>query len=256
VGDGALVAETEAFAIVIDELRRNVWIAVLVAVVGVGAAMVFDVAAGTINTVMESALANLRETIRNVVPLSVLRYAIDLGDLLFVSAAEACTVLLGSVRRQMRIAIFVAIVGVGAAMIFNVLLRTDAAIFKSAAFEVIEGAILPDAAPTASNGRWWWRRSVINRRCRLGVIEVAYADLIAAAETVLIGFADIWRNTGVAKLVAILDVGLAMIFEVLAGAFDAIVKAALLKLIELARGSVPAILLGGGVRCSDAKTGG
>jgi hypothetical protein len=71
--------------------------------------------------------------------------------------------------------------------------------------------------------------------------QVGDSGVVATAEAFAIGVADFRGSTGIAEFVTIVDVGAAMVLEVAAGAFDAVVEAAALNVTKLARGSIPAV---------------
>jgi hypothetical protein len=151
----------------------------------------------------------------------------------------------------MRITVLIAIGEIGTTMILNVLLRASAAIFKSAAFKIIELAILPNPLPAGDRRRR--RRRLLSW---LGVIQVIDSGLITAAESIAVSLAKFWRKFGAAVLVAILDVGLAMVFKVLARALDSVMEPALLGLVELARRRLPITVLGCSELCADTQASG
>jgi hypothetical protein len=63
---------------------------------------------------------------------------------------------------------------------------------------------------------------------------------VSFAEAVAVVAAHLWRDVGVAELVAVVGVGRAVVLEVAASAFDAVMEAALLELAELGGRCVPA----------------
>jgi hypothetical protein len=66
-----------------------------------------------------------------------------------------------------------------------------------------------------------------------------HGAVISLAEALAIVLAKVARDPGVTVLIAVIHVRTAVIVEVLAGAFDAIVKALTLGLAELCRRSIP-----------------
>ena len=68
VGDGRVIATAEALAVGIADFRRSTGIAIFVAVVDVGAAMVIEVAVCAFDAVMEAAALNVAEFARGCIP--------------------------------------------------------------------------------------------------------------------------------------------------------------------------------------------
>lgn len=77
--------------------------------------------------------------------------------------------------------------------------------------------------------------------------HVVDANLISVAEAVAVGFALFRRQVRMAILIAVFDIGPAVIIEVLTGSFDAVLKPLTAKLIEFVWRSVPRP-----VRCAHA----
>jgi len=69
--------------------------------------------------------------------------------------------------------------------------------------------------------------------------------VIAVMETVPVVIPRAFRNVGVAELIPAFDIGRAVMIEVLAGSFNAVVETLTLDFAEFARGGVPSALVGG-----------
>jgi len=172
----AFVAATEAFAVIINKLRWDVRVAVFVAVVGIRTAMIFNIATRSLDSVAEALAADLAETARRLIPGAALHFTHNLRHLLLVSATEAGTVLLNELRRDRGIAIFVAVVGIRAAMVLGVPPRTFHSLLESPALNLTEGSLFPPAL----HGRWGLRRW--RSHLLLGSHEVVYGHLVTAAK--------------------------------------------------------------------------
>ncbi len=70
-------------------------------------------------------------------------------------------------------------------------------------------------------------------------VDVADGDVIAAAESIPVVATEGALYMRVTELVTVVDVGAAVIIEVLAGTFDAIMKALTLDLLEFGRRCIP-----------------
>ena len=77
--------------------------------------------------------------------------------------------------------------------------------------------------------------------------QMRHSPLIAAAEPFPIGIAIFVPDVGVTILIVILNIRVAMMFEVMAGCFDAIVKALPLHIAKFLRGLIPVAMI---LRCA------
>ncbi len=70
---------------------------------------------------------------------------------------------------------------------------------------------------------------------------MSHCPLVTPAETLPIGIAVIVRNMGMAVRVMIIGVRVTMMFEVMAGRFDAVMIALPLNIAKILRGPIPII---------------
>jgi hypothetical protein len=71
--------------------------------------------------------------------------------------------------------------------------------------------------------------------------KVAHGHVVAASEAFLVVFSSAGRDVRMTILFSIVDIGHAVIVEVFAGAFDAVVKALALDFAKLRRWSIPPV---------------
>lgn len=67
-GDGEFIAAAETFTVLISGFAGYVWMAILVAIVDVGAAVVVEVFAGTLDAVVKALAGNVTELVGRGVP--------------------------------------------------------------------------------------------------------------------------------------------------------------------------------------------
>jgi hypothetical protein len=73
----------------------------------------------------------------------------------------------------------------------------------------------------------------------LGSHQMRHGDVVTATEALAIGAPHGFRDVGTAILIAIVDVGTAMIAEILSCAFDAVVKASALNVVPRIGWAIP-----------------
>lgn len=165
-----------------------------------------------------------------------------------VAAAEAIAISLTRLGWKMRVAVFVAIVDVGGAVVFIVTSCAFKAVVKALALNVIE--LVGEGIPL--------RRR--RRRLRWGEAGLAaghqmlHRATVASAKSIAIRVAHLRRDMGMAKLIAVFDVGPAVIVDVASRALDAVMKTLTLDLVELLGSDIPAIA--GRRRALGAECGG
>ena len=71
--------------------------------------------------------------------------------------------------------------------------------------------------------------------------EMRHGPLVAVAESFTIRIAILVRDVGMAVLIVIIGIRMTMMFEVMAGRFDAFVIASLLNIAVIGRGPIPII---------------
>jgi hypothetical protein len=157
--DSELIAAAEAFAIILAQFARDTRVTKLVAIVRVWAAVVLHVLAGSVHAVLKATALDLAELVGNCIPAvvivvatirivivhrrwrrSIYRLLSEVGDAYRITAAEALLIGIPHLMGHIRMAVFVAIVDVGAAVIVEVLLRAYEAILKAATLDVVEFA--------------------------------------------------------------------------------------------------------------------
>jgi len=182
VVDADLVAATESFPVSLPLLWRESWMAVLVAVVDIGAAVIFIVSPSAFETIVKTLTTENVELVGNRVPGAhyprrtrhgAVHGAVDeVRHTSLVPAAEALTVSAAHWWRHIvRMPVFIAVVHVGTAMVFSVASCTFNAVVKTAALDIVPGIVgaVPAAAIVAilceaGSERGW--RSCVRVRCR------------------------------------------------------------------------------------------
>lgn len=153
-----------------------------------------------------------------------------------VAAAEALAIGIAQFAGHGRVAELFAVFGVGVAVPVKVAARVLHAVAEALLLDFIElgGRHVPGAARLGRG----------HGRSHAGAThEVPHGDVVAAAEAVTVGFALLWGHVRVTELFVLLDIGLAMVVEVVAGTFDAVVEALPLDVIQLLGRHVPAPFL-------------
>src|SRR5579862_2658828 len=166
------VAAAECLAVVVPVGWRNIGMAVFVAIVHVGAAMIVVVPARALNAVMESAPLDLVELAWRRIPCHRRgrgrrrrrrsnRPAHQVRHRAIVAAAKSVPVHFTLFRRKIWVAVFIAIIHVGLAMIIEVSSCSFNSVAKAAALNLIQflGRDVPSTVIILSvSGRFWGRR--------------------------------------------------------------------------------------------------
>lgn len=149
-----------------------------------------------------------------------------------VATTETFAISLALFGREVRIAIFLAIIDVEATVVVEVLAGTLNAIEESLAVKRVKfirrgvpGTIRGTPAPLRS------------------AHQVRHGNVVTAAEALAVGRPHGRRNIGAAVLIAVVDVGAAMIAEVFAGAFNAVVEAAALNVVPGVGRALPVVTI-------------
>jgi len=147
-----------------------------------------------------------------------------------IAATEAFAIGFPLLHRQMRMAVFVPVVDIGAAVILIISSGAFKSIMETLTTERVEfvGSRVPGAHYA--------------RRSRHGTVdEVRHAALVAAAEALTVGATHGWRHiVGMPELIAVIYVGLTMVFSIASRTFDAVVKAPALNIVPGIVGAIPA----------------
>jgi hypothetical protein len=170
VVDAGLVSASEAVPVGFAVLRRQVRVAIFIAILNIGTTMIIKVLAGSFNSVKETLTVKLIELIWRSIPRPLRRTHAPIcrtGQMRHanvVSATESFTICGPHGRRYIRVAIFIAIVHFRAPMVIEVLVGSFDPIVEAAPLNIVPGVrwSLPVVAILAKARRLW------SRSCRVG----------------------------------------------------------------------------------------
>ncbi len=161
------------------------------------------------------------------IAIVIAHHVVDSG---LVSAAEAVAVGFALLRRQVRVAIFLAVFNIGTTVIIEVLTGSFDPIQKSLTVKLIElvGRSIP----------WPVRCAHAPVFCPR---QMRHANFISATESFTICSPHGRRHVGVAIFIAIVHFRAPVVIEVLVGSFDSVVEATPLNIVPGVWRSLPVV---------------
>lgn len=173
-----------------------------------------------------------------VIVIAIAHHMVD-GDM--VPAAEAVTVGLTLIRRKVRMTVLVSVVHIGTTVIIEVFAGAFDTILESLPAELIE--FIWGSVPGTFRGT----HTPVGR-----TRQVRHTNVVSATEALAVGAPHLGWNIGTAIFIPIVDVGTAVIVEVLVSPLDPIVKAATLYIVPGVRRPLPVVAIladSGGLGC-------